>query len=179
MAEFYTMKIAGLERSLRMCPINEKLDIAAFIMFSDVEITVESAKALLEKAPDFDVILTAECKGIPLAYEMARQSGKPYVVARKSVKLYMQDVVSVAVKSITTAQEQTLHLDGIKAGLLSGKRVLIVDDVISTGESLIALEKLTAAAGGEVAGRAAVLAEGDAADRDDLIFLEKLPLFFH
>ncbi|MBR2914113.1 MAG: adenine phosphoribosyltransferase [Oscillospiraceae bacterium] len=179
MAEFYTMKIAGLERSLRMCPINEKLDIAAFIMFSDVEITVESAKALLEKAPEFDVILTAECKGIPLAYEMARQSGKPYVVARKSVKLYMQDVVSVAVKSITTAQEQTLHLDGIKAGLLSGKRVLIVDDVISTGESLIALEKLTAAAGGEVAGRAAVLAEGDAADRDDLIFLEKLPLFFH
>lgn len=179
MAEFYTMKIAGLERALRICPINEKLDIAAFIMFSDVEITVESAKALLEKTPEFDVILTAECKGIPLAYEMARQSGKPYVVARKSVKLYMQDVVSVAVKSITTAQEQTLHLDGIKAGLLSGKRVLIVDDVISTGESLIALEKLTAAAGGEVAGRAAVLAEGDAADRDDLIFLEKLPLFFH
>lgn len=179
MAEFYTMKIAGLERALRICPINEKLDIAAFIMFSDVEITVESAKALLEKAPEFDVILTAECKGIPLAYEMARQSGKPYVVARKSVKLYMQDVVSVAVKSITTAQEQTLHLDGIKAGLLSGKRVLIVDDVISTGESLMALEKLTAAAGGEVAGRAAVLAEGDAADRDDLIFLEKLPLFFH
>ena len=179
MAEFYTMKIAGLERALRICPINEKLDIAAFIMFSDVEITVESAKALLEKAPEFDVILTAECKGVPLAYEMARQSGKPYVVARKSVKLYMQDVVSVAVKSITTAQEQTLHLDGIKAGLLSGKRVLIVDDVISTGESLIALEKLTAAAGGEVAGRAAVLAEGDAADRDDLIFLEKLPLFFH
>lgn len=179
MAEFYTMKIAGLQRSLRMCPINEKLDIAAFIMFSDVEVTVESAKALLAKAPDFDVILTAECKGIPLAYEMARQSGKPYVVARKSVKLYMQDVVSVAVKSITTAQEQTLHLDGIKAELLSGKRVLIVDDVISTGESLMALEKLTAAAGGEVAGRAAVLAEGDAADRDDLIFLEKLPLFFH
>lgn len=178
MAEFYTMKIAGLERALRICPINEKLDIAAFIMFSDVEITVESAKALLEKSPEFDVILTAECKGIPLAYEMARQSGKPYVVARKSVKLYMQDVVSVAVKSITTAQEQTLHLDGSKAELLSGKRVLIVDDVISTGESLIALEKLTAAAGGDIAARVAVLAEGDAADRDDLIFLEKLPLFF-
>lgn len=179
MAEFYNMKIAGLERSLRLCPINEKLDIAAFIMFSDVEITVESAKALLEKAPEFDVILTAECKGIPLAYEMARQSGKPYVVARKSVKLYMQDVVSVAVKSITTAQEQMLHLDVEKAELLRGKRVLLVDDVISTGESLIALEKLAAAAGGEIAGRAAVLAEGDAAKRDDLLFLEKLPLFFH
>lgn len=179
MAEFYTMKIAGLERSLRLCPINEKLDIAAFIMFSDVEITVESAKALLEKAPEFDVILTAECKGIPLAYEMARQSGKPYVVARKSVKLYMQDVVSVDVKSITTANTQTLHLDGEKAAMLSGKRVLLVDDVISTGESLIALEKLTAAAGGEIAGRTAVLAEGDAAKRDDLLFLEELPLFFH
>lgn len=179
MADFYSMKIAGLERSLRLCPINEKLDIAAFIMFSDVEITVESAKALLAKAPDFDVILTAECKGIPLAYEMARQSGKPYVVARKSTKLYMQDVVSVAVKSITTAQEQTLHLDGEKAAMMRGKRVLLVDDVISTGESLIALEKLTAAAGGEIIGRAAVLAEGDAAKRDDLLFLEELPLFFH
>ncbi len=179
MAEFYTMKIAGLERSLKLCPINEKLDIAAFIMFSDVEVTVESAKALLAKAPEFDVILTAECKGIPLAYEMARQSGKPYVVARKSVKLYMQDVVSVAVKSITTAQEQMLHLDGEKAAMISGKRVLLVDDVISTGESLIALEKLTDAAGGEIVGRAAVLAEGDAAKRDDLLFLEELPLFFH
>jgi adenine phosphoribosyltransferase len=179
MADFYSMKIAGLERSLRLCPINEKLDIAAFIMFSDVEITVESAKALLAKAPDFDVILTAECKGIPLAYEMARQSGKPYVVARKSTKLYMQDVVSVAVKSITTAQEQTLHLDGEKAAMMRGKRVLLVDDVISTGESLIALEKLTAAAGGEIVGRAAVLAEGDAAKREDLLFLEELPLFFH
>ncbi|MBE6848605.1 MAG: adenine phosphoribosyltransferase [Ruminococcus sp.] len=179
MADFYSMKIAGLERSLRLCPINEKLDIAAFIMFSDVEITVESAKALLAKAPDFDVILTAECKGIPLAYEMARQSGKPYVVARKSTKLYMQDVVSVAVKSITTAQEQMLHLDGEKAAMMRGKRVLLVDDVISTGESLIALEKLTAAAGGEIVGRAAVLAEGDAAKRDDLLFLEELPLFFH
>ncbi len=178
MAEFYKMKIAGLERELRLCPINEKLDIAAFIMFSDVEITVESAKALLEKAPEFDVIMTAECKGIPLAYEMARQSGKPYVVARKSVKLYMQDVVSVDVKSITTANTQTLHLDGEKAALLRGKRVLLVDDVISTGESLIALEKLTAAAGGEIVGRAAVLAEGDAAKRDDLLFLEELPLFF-
>lgn len=179
MAEFYKMKIAGLERELRLCPINEKLDIAAFIMFSDVEITVESAKALLQKAPEFDVIMTAECKGIPLAYEMARQSGKPYVVARKSVKLYMQDVVSVDVKSITTANAQTLHLDGEKAALLRGKRVLLVDDVISTGESLVALEKLTSAAGGDIVGRAAVLAEGDAAKRDDLLFLEELPLFFH
>ena len=178
MAEFYEMKIAGLDRKLKKCAVNDKLDIAAFIMFGDVEVTVESAGQLLAKAPAFDVILTAESKGIPLAYEMARQSGKNYVVARKSVKLYMQDVVSVSVKSITTANEQTLHLDGDKAALLKGKRVLIVDDVISTGESLKALESLVQQAGGTIAGEAAVLAEGDAADRDDIIFLDPLPLFF-
>ncbi len=178
MAEYYEMKIAGLDRKLKKCPVNEKLDIAAFIMFSDVEVTVKSAEQLLAKVPEFDVILTAESKGIPLAYEMARQSGKNYVVARKSVKLYMQNVVSVNVKSITTANEQVLHLDGEKAELLKGKKVLIVDDVISTGESLRALEYLVEKAGGTVAGKTAVLAEGDASERTDIIYLEKLPLFF-
>ena len=178
MAEFYEMQIAGLPRRLKKCAVSDKLDIAAFIMFSDVEITVESARQLLEKCPEFDVIITAESKGIPLAYEMARQSGKTYVVARKSVKLYMQDVLSVEVKSITTAQRQVLHLDGEKAALLRGRRVLIVDDVISTGESLRALEKLVTQAGGTIAGEAAVLAEGDAAQREDIIFLDPLPLFF-
>ena len=178
MAETYKITIAGLERELPRCPLNEKMDIAAFVMFSDVELTVASAEELLKKCGDFDVILTAESKGIPLAYEMARQSGKPYVVARKSVKLYMSEPVEVTVKSITTVNVQKLYLSKEKAELLSGKRVLLVDDVISTGESLKALEKLTAAVGGEIAGEAAVLAEGDAADRDDIIFLEKLPLFF-
>ncbi|MBO4877156.1 MAG: adenine phosphoribosyltransferase [Ruminococcus sp.] len=178
MAGTYKMTIAGLERELPICPLNDKLDIAAFVMFSDVEITVKSAEELLKKCPDFDVIITAESKGIPLAYEMARQSGKPYVVARKSVKLYMTDPISVTVKSITTAAEQVLHLSKEKAELINGKKVLILDDVISTGESLNALEKLTEAAGGTITGKAAVLAEGDAADRDDIIFLEKLPLFF-
>ena len=178
MNEYYEMKIAGLDRKLKKCAVNDKLDIAAFIMFSDVEVTVKSAEQLLAKCPEFDVLITAESKGIPLAYEMARQSGKNYVVARKSVKLYMQDVVSVKVKSITTANEQTLHLDGEKAELLKGKRVLIVDDVISTGESLKALEALVKQAGGEIVGEAAVLAEGDAANREDIIFLEPLPLFF-
>ncbi len=178
MAETYKMKIAGLERELKKCAVSEKLDIAAFIMFSDVEITVASAQELLQRCPAFDVIVTAECKGIPLAYEMARQSGKPYVVARKSVKLYMQDVVRVRVKSITTEKEQMLYLDGEKAALLKHKRVLIVDDVISTGESLKALEQLVKSADGEIVGEAAVLAEGDAAERDDIIFLEPLPLFF-
>lgn len=178
MGNTYKMTIAGLERELPICPLNDKLDIAAFVMFSDVELTVAVANQLLAKSPYFDVILTAESKGIPLAYEMARESGKPYVVARKSVKLYMTDPIAVTVKSITTAAEQTLYLSQEKAEMLKGKNVLIVDDVISTGESLIALEKLANVAGSEIAGKAAVLAEGDAADRKDIIFLEKLPLFF-
>lgn len=178
MPETYKMKIAGLERELPRGPLNEKLDIAAFVMFSDVEVTVAAAAELLKKCPDFDIIITAESKGIPLAYEMARQSGKTYVVARKSVKLYMTNPISVKVKSITTSNEQVLYLAEDKAEMLKGKRVLIVDDVISTGESLTALEKLTEAANGNIVAEAAVLAEGDAADRDDIIFLEKLPLFF-
>jgi adenine phosphoribosyltransferase len=178
MANTYKLTIAGLERELPICPINDKLDIAAFVMFSDVELTVAVANQLLANSPYFDVILTAESKGIPLAYEMARESGKPYVVARKSVKLYMTDPIAVTVKSITTAAEQTLYLSQEKAEMLRDKKVLIVDDVISTGESLIALEKVVNEAGGEITGKAAVLAEGDAADRNDIIFLEKLPLFF-
>ncbi|WP_303789819.1 phosphoribosyltransferase family protein [Ruminococcus flavefaciens] len=178
MADTYKMTIAGLERELPICPLNEKLDIAAFVMFSDVELTVAVAEKLLSKSPYFDIILTAESKGIPLAYEMARQSGKKYVVARKSVKLYMTDPISVSVKSITTAADQTLYLSQEKAAMLKGKKVLIVDDVISTGESLRALEELVHEAGGIISGRSAVLAEGDAADRKDICFLEKLPLFF-
>ena len=178
MSEYYKMTIAGVERELPMCAINDKLDIAGFIMFSDVEITVASAKELLKKAPEFDVILTAESKGIPLAYEMARQSGRQYVVARKSVKLYMKNPISVSVNSITTANQQTLYLSESDVENLKGKKVLITDDVISTGESLASLEELCSQAGGEICGKAAVLAEGDAADRDDIFFLEKLPLFF-
>lgn len=176
--EKYKMTIAGCQRELPFCKVNDKLSIAAFILFGDVEITTKSAEELLKKVPDFDVILTAEAKGIPLAYEISRQSGKPYVVARKSVKLYMNNVVSINVKSITTDSNQTLCLDGEKAGLLKDKRVLIVDDVISTGESLAVLQQLCREADGNVVGNAAILAEGEAADRDDIVFLEKLPLFF-
>ncbi len=175
----YTLKVAGLTRELPLCPVNEHLDIAAFIMFSDTELTEACAAALLEKLPDFDVMITAESKGIPLAYEASRRSGKPYYVARKGIKVYMTDPVSVTVKSITTADVQTLHLGSGEAAALRGKKVLIIDDVISTGESLKALEKLVEAAGGIVAAEAAVLAEGDAADRKDIVFLEKLPLFPH
>lgn len=173
----YTLNVAGLTRELPLCAVNDKLDIAAFVMFSDVELTVKCAEELLKKAPEFDIIVTAESKGIPLAYEAARQSGKNYIVARKSVKLYMTDPISVSVKSITTAAEQTLYLSQEDVERLKGRRVLILDDVISTGESLIAIEKLVEAAGGDIVAEGAVLAEGDAAKRDDIIFLEELPVF--
>ena len=177
-AKTYELQVAGLTRQLPLCPINDKTSIAAFIMFSDVELTVACATELLKKVPQHDVILTAESKGIPLAYEMSRQLKVPYIVARKSVKGYMTDVLSVQVKSITTAAVQTLYLDGEKAAWMKGKRVLIVDDVISTGDSLRALQQLVKSAGGEIVGNAAPLAEGDAAERKDLIYLEQLPLFF-
>lgn len=179
MNKYHKMKIAGLDRDLIICPVNDKLDIAGFIMFSDVELTVACASELLKKAPEFDCIVTAECKGIPLAYEMSRQSGKKYFVARKGAKLYMKDPIKVDVKSITTVNVQSLYLDKSEADQMAGKRILVVDDVISTGESLKALETLLNATEGTVVAKMAVLAEGDAADRTDIIFLEKLPLFFH
>ena len=178
MSDFYTMKIAGLERNLRKFPVSDKLEIAAFILFGDTEITVASATELLKKVPEFDVIVTPEAKSIPLAYEMSRQSGKTYIVARKGVKVYMGDAISVSVNSITTQKEQTLYLGEDEVALIKDKKVLIVDDVISTGESLQAVRQLVSAAGGIEAASCAVLAEGDATTRDDIIFLEELPLFF-
>jgi len=173
----YTLEVAGLRRELTLCPVSESLDIAAFIMFSDVELTMACAGELLKLAPEHDVLITAESKGIPLTYEMSRQSGKRYFLARKSKKLYMKKAVKVDVKSITTDKLQELYLDIDDMEYLKGKRVLIVDDVVSTGESMAALETLVKKAGGEIAGRAAVLAEGDTAKRGDLIFLAPLPLF--
>ena len=174
----YRMKVAGVERDLPLCPIADNLYIGAFILFGDVELTESCAKALMEKAPEHDVMITAESKGIPLIHAMCRLSGKNrYVLARKSVKLYMSNVVKCETQSITTANAQTLYINGDDADFMRGKRVLIVDDVISTGESLFAVESLVKEAGGIVCGRMAILAEGDAQDRDDLIYLEKLPLF--
>lgn len=178
MEKAYTMEIAGLRRSLPLCAINDQIDIAAFILFGDVELTVAAASELLRRAPEFDIILTPEAKSIPLAYEMARQSGKPYAVARKSTKLYMKDPIFVEVRSITTDRVQKLYLGQDEIKLLAGRRVLIVDDVISTGESLLAVEQLVDRAGAVIAGSCAILAEGDAAKRDDIIFLQPLPLFF-
>ena len=174
---YYHMNVAGLERDLPICPVNDSLSIAGFVIFGDQELTVACARELLAKAPEYDYILTAEAKGIPLAHEMARQAGDAkYILARKGPKLYMRDIFSVTVNSITTAKEQRLYLDGADAALMKGKRILLVD-VISTGESLAALEALATKAGGEICGRMAILAEGDAQERPDIIYLEKLPLF--
>ena len=178
MGEVYKINIAGLDRELPICPLNEHMDIAGFVLFGDVELTEKIAEALIEKCPQHDVIVTAESKGIPLAYEMARVGCRNYVVARKGIKAYMTNPIHVDVKSITTEHVQRLYLSQEDCENLRGKRILIVDDVISTGESLQAIEELLHRIGGDVVGKACVLAEGEAKDRDDILFLESLPLFF-
>lgn len=174
---YHSMKIAGLDRNLPLCPLNDELYIGAFVIFGDAELTVACASELLKKAPEFDYLITAEAKGIPLAHEISRQSGKKYFVARKKPKLYMTGVFDVTVNSITTEGEQHLYLDTAEAEEMKGKRVLIVDDVISTGASLTAVQTLVKEAGSIIAGNMAILAEGDAQTREDLIYLEPLPLF--
>lgn len=175
----YPMTIAGIKRELPLCKVADDFYIGAFIMFGDAEITVACAKELLARAPkEYDYLLTAEAKSIPLIHEMARQSGaSEYFVARKGMKVYLTDPIHVQVRSITTQHDQDLYLSGADAAKMKGKKILIVDDVISTGESLHALEELVHQAGGEVAGRMAVLAEGDAQKREDIVYLEKLPVF--
>ena len=172
------MTIAGLERDLPLCRVNDQLYIGAFVIFGDVELTVACARELLKLAPEYDYMITAESKGIPLVYEMARQSGQnKYLLSRKSAKLYLRDVFSVEVRSITTDHVQRLYLDGEDAALIRGKRILIVDDVVSTGESVHAVEELVRHAGGQVAGCLTILAEGEAQKRSDIRYLAPLPVF--
>ena len=175
---YYEMNIVGCNRKLPLCPLNENLMIGAFVIMGDPELTEACAAALLKLAPEYDYLISAEAKGIPLAHEMARQHGdKKYMVARKGVKLYMTGVFEAKVRSITTEKEQTLYLDTADAALMKGKRILVVDDVVSTGESLYALQELVKQAGGEIVANVTILAEGDAANRTDIKYLEKLPLF--
>lgn len=175
---YYPMNIAGVDRKLPICRVTDDLYIGAFVIFGDQELTVACADALLKIAPEYDYIITAEAKGIPLIHEMARQSGaEKYFLARKKPKLYMTGVFEVTVRSITTEGEQKLYLDTADAEMMKGKRILIVDDVISTGESLKAIEALVEKAGGIIAGRMCILAEGDAIDREDIQYLNPLPLF--
>ena len=172
------MNIAGVDRALPLCPISDKLMIGAFVIFGDCELTTACAKALLDRAPEYDYLISAEAKGIPLVHEMARIAGdSKYFLARKAPKLYMTGVFEAELRSITTAKDQKLYLDTADADLMRGKRILIVDDVISTGESLAAIENLVEKAGGNIVGKMTILAEGDAQDREDIIYLEKLPLF--
>ena len=174
----YDMDIAGLKRELPLCRVTDELYIGAFVMFGDVELTVHCAAELLKRAPEYDYLIAPEAKAIPLLYEMARQSGaEKYFLARKGAKAYMTGVFEVEVRSITTMHIQKLVIDTADAEMIKGKKVLIVDDVISTGESLHAMEELVKRAGGIIAGKMAVLAEGDAKDRDDIITLAPLPLF--
>lgn len=176
--QYYNMKIAGLDRALPICKVTDDLYIAGFVIFGDPELTTACAKELLAKAPEFDYMITAEAKGIPLIHEMARLNGNQrYILARKGPKLYMTNIISVTVQSITTTKEQKLYLDGADAERMKGKRILIVDDVISTGESLRAIEELVHSAGGNIVGKMTILAEGDAIDRGDITYLEPLPLF--
>ncbi|MDD6920350.1 MAG: phosphoribosyltransferase family protein [Eubacteriales bacterium] len=175
---FYEVEVAGIKRQLQLYRVSDSLSIAAFILFGDVEITKAAAKELLKKAPEFDVIMTAEAKSIPLIYEMAYQAGKnDYVIARKGVKVYMTDPIDVEVESITTQHKQTLYLGQEDAAKMKDKKVLIIDDVISTGESLKAMEKIVEKAGGNIVAKMAIFAEGDAMGRDDIIVLEELPVF--
>lgn len=178
MKDHYTLHIAGLTRELPICKVIDDLYIAAFVIFGDCELTCACASELLKIAPPHDIVITAEAKGIPLVHEMARQDGtNKYLIARKAPKLYMKDIFSVEVQSITTAKKQNLYIDGKDAAAMRGKRVIIVDDVISTGESIRAVEKLVKESGGEVVSRMAILAEGDAKYRDDILYLEHLPIF--
>ncbi|MBR1781158.1 MAG: adenine phosphoribosyltransferase [Oscillospiraceae bacterium] len=174
----YELKVAGLTRQLKLSKLNDSLMIAGFVVFGDVELTCACARALMEKLPEYDYIIAPEAKAIPLIHEIARQSGRnDYLLARKAAKAYMDGVFSVTYESITTKGTQSLFMDGADAKKMQGKRVVILDDVISTGESLRAMELLVNKAGGNIVAKAAVLAEGDAADRDDILFLERLPLF--
>ena len=178
MNKTYKMTIAGCERALPICKASDTLSIGAFVIFGDVELTVAAAAELLKIAPEYDYMVAPEAKAIPLIHEMARQSGQnEYFLVRKAPKLYMNGVFETTVQSITTQGVQKLYMDGADAKKMKGKRILLLDDVISTGESIAAVEELVNQAGGIVVGRMAILAEGDAADRDDILFLEKLPLF--
>ena len=174
----YEMTVAGLKRQLPLCPVSDTAMIGAFVIFGDVELTCACARDLLKIAPEFDYMVAPEAKAIPLVHEMARQSGRnEYFLVRKKKKAYMNGVFEAVDRSITTEGEQKLYMDGADAGKIKGKRILILDDVISTGGSIAAVESLVDQAGGNVVGRMAILAEGAAAQRKDILFLEKLPLF--
>ena len=174
----YTLHVAGLTRELPIIKLSYDLSIASFVILGDTEIVKKTAPMIAKKLPEVDFVVTAEAKGIPLAYEISKILNlNEYIVARKSIKAYMEEPIEVEVNSITTTNSQKLYLNNQDAKKIKGKRVALVDDVISTGQSLKALERLVEKAGANVVAKAAILAEGDAKDRKDIIFLEALPTF--
>lgn len=176
--KYYPVTVAGIKRELPVIALNDSLAVASFVILGDCELVCEAAKELSKRLPEADWIVTAEAKGIPLAHELSRLLGMPrYIVARKSIKPYMSEPLTITVNSITTQKEQTLCLNGVDAEAISGKRVLLVDDVISTGESVEAIQSLVEKAGGKVVGRAAILTEGDPESHRNVISLGNLPLF--
>ncbi|WP_333638596.1 phosphoribosyltransferase family protein [Tissierella praeacuta] len=178
MKETYFIEVAGVKRELPIIQISDNLSIASFVILGDTEMVCAAASEIVKKLPEVDILVTAEAKGIPLVFEISRLlKMKRYIVARKSIKPYMSSPIVDEVISITTQKKQLLCLDEQDAEYIKGKRVAIIDDVISTGGSIQALERLIESVGGIVAAKAAILAEGEAADREDIIFLEHLPLF--
>lgn len=174
----YTLNVAGLTRELPIIKLSDELSIASFVILGDTELVEKTAKLLAERLPEVDVLVTAEAKGIPLTYEISKLLNlKSYIVARKSIKAYMNSPIEVSVNSITTTNIQKLFLNNVDADFIKGKRVALIDDVISTGQSLKALEELVKKAGANIVAKAAILAEGEAKNREDIIFLEELPLF--
>jgi len=177
--EYHTVDICGLTRHLPLFEVAPKVRIAIFNMLGDTEVVEAIADALAKRVPtDVDALMTAEVKSIPLAHALAVRLKRPYIVARKTRKPYMVGAMSVEVLSITTGAPQTLWLDGKDMGLVQGKRILLVDDVISTGSTLAGMRKLVAEAGGTVVAEAAAFTEGNDPEQwKHIIAIGNLPVF--
>ncbi|HKZ84694.1 MAG TPA: phosphoribosyltransferase family protein [Anaerolineae bacterium] len=176
--QVHTVKIAGLARDLPLFEVAPGVRIAIFNMLGDTEIVQASAKALARRLPkDAQTLVTAEAKSIPLAYALSVESGLPYVVLRKSYKPYMGVAVSAETLSITTGQPQTLYLDEKDRALIDGRKIVLVDDVISTGSTLQGMRLILEKAGGQIIATMAVFTEGERAKWKDIIALGHLPLF--
>lgn len=176
--EFHTVEVAGVQRQLRLMEVAPGVRIAVLNILGDTELVRESAKVLATKLPpETEYLVTAEAKSIPLAYALSLETGLPYVVLRKSHKPYMGDALSAETLSITTNQPQTLFLDEKDRAAILNKRVVLVDDVISTGSTLQGMRLIMQKAGANVIGELAIFTEGDRARWSHVIALGHLPVF--